>query len=132
VANLNVAEARRELALAEYERTIQGAFRDVADALAARRWLATQLTAQQAALIAQTERKRLAGLRYQSGAAPYFELLDAERDRFIAEQALVQTRRALLASSVNLYAALGGGTAARAPAAEPLKAPVAPRELEQE
>ncbi len=132
VANLNVAEARRELALAEYERTIQGAFRDVADALAARRWLAVQLTAQQAALIAQTERKRLAGLRYQSGAAPYFELLDAERDRFIAEQALVQARRALLASSVNLYAALGGGTAARAPAAEPLKAPVAPRELEQE
>jgi multidrug efflux system outer membrane protein len=108
-ANLNVSEARRNLAVADYERTIQGAFREVADALAERRWLAQQLAAQQATLVAQTERTRLAGLRYQNGAAPYLEVLDAERDRFAAQQALVQLRRALLASSVNLYAALGGG-----------------------
>lgn len=109
-ANLDVSEARRNLALADYERTIQGAFREVADALAARRWLAKQVAAQQATLAAQTERTRLAGLRYQNGAAPYLEVLDAERDRFMAEQALVQLRRALLTSHVNLYAALGGGT----------------------
>ncbi|MGK2913780.1 MAG: hypothetical protein ACSLE5_04870 [Porticoccaceae bacterium] len=48
-------------------------------------------------------------MRYRSGAAPYLEVLDAERDRFGVEQALVQTRRQLLASSVSLYAALGGG-----------------------
>ena len=111
-ANLDASEARRNLAVSDYERTIQGAFREVADALAERRWLTEQVSAQQATLAAQTERARLAGLRYQNGAAPYLEVLDAERDRFLAEQALVQVRRALLASSVNLYAALGGGDAA--------------------
>lgn len=111
-ANLDVSEARRNLAVADYERTIQGAFREVADALADRRRLAEQVTAQQATLAAQTERTRLAGLRYQNGAAPYLEVLDAERDRFLAEQTLVQVRRTLLASNVNLYAALGGGTVA--------------------
>jgi multidrug efflux system outer membrane protein len=109
-ANLEVSKARRNLAVADYERTIQGAFREVADALAERRWLTEQVAAQQATVRAQTERARLARLRYQNGAAPYLEVLDAERDRFVAEQALVQVRRALLASSVNLYAALGGGT----------------------
>jgi len=109
-ANLNMTEARRNLAVADYERAIQGALREVADALAERRWLTEQAAAQQVTLAAQTERARLAGLRYQSGAAPYLEVLDAERDRFTAEQALVQVRRALLSSSVNLYAALGGGT----------------------
>ncbi|NVN91219.1 MAG: efflux transporter outer membrane subunit [Desulfuromonadales bacterium] len=108
-ANLDVAKARSNLAVADYERTIQGAFREVADALAGRRWLTEQVIAQQATLAAQTERARLAGLRYQNGAAPYLEVLDAERDRFAAEQALVQVRRALLSSMVNLYAALGGG-----------------------
>jgi multidrug efflux system outer membrane protein len=111
-ANLEVSEARRNLAVADYERTIQVAFREVADALAERRWLTEQLAAQQATLAAQTERTRLAGLRYQNGAAPYLEVLDAERDRFAAEQALVQVRRALIGSSVNLYAALGGDTVA--------------------
>jgi multidrug efflux system outer membrane protein len=111
-ANLDVSEARRNLAVADYERTIQVAFREVADALADRRRLAEQVAAQQATLTAQTERTRLAGLRYQNGAAPYLEVLDAERDRFSAEQALVQLRRALLTSSVNLYAALGGGIVA--------------------
>jgi multidrug efflux system outer membrane protein len=108
-ANLNVSEARRNLAVADYERTIQGAFREVADALAERRWLTEQVVAQRATLAAQTERAGLARLRYQNGAAPYLEVLDAERDRFAAEQALVQVRRSLLSSSVNLYAALGGG-----------------------
>ena len=111
VANLDVAEARRNLAVADYERTIQRAFREVADGLAERRWFTEQVFDQQASLAAQTERARLAELRYQNGAATYLEVLDAERDRFTAEQALVQVRRALLSSSVNLYAALGGGTA---------------------
>jgi multidrug efflux system outer membrane protein len=111
LANLAVSQARRNLAVADYERTIQGAFREVADALAERRWLAEQVVAQQATLAAQAERTRLAWLRYQNGAAPYLEVLDAERDRFGAEQALVQVRRALLSGSVNLYVALGGGDA---------------------
>lgn len=108
-ANLALAEARRNIAVADYEQTIQSAFREVADALADRRWLARQVEVQRASLVTHTERTRLAQLRYQSGSASYLEVLDAERNRFIAEQALVQTRRTLLASAVNLYAALGGG-----------------------
>lgn len=108
-ANLALTEARRNIAVAEYELTIQTAFREVADALADRRWLARQVEVQRASLVTHTERTRLAQLRYQSGSASYLEVLDAERDRFISEQALVQTRRTLLASAINLYAALGGG-----------------------
>lgn len=108
-ANLALAEARRNIAVADYEQTVQGAFREVADALADRRWLTRQVEVQRASLVTHTERTRLAQLRYQSGSASYLEVLDAERDRFISEQALVQTRRTLLASAVNLYAALGGG-----------------------
>ncbi|WP_198420144.1 efflux transporter outer membrane subunit [Geomonas ferrireducens] len=109
VANLEFARAREKEAVAQYERVVQRAFREVADALAQRRWLAEQVQAQRTTLAAQTERTRLARLRYDTGAAPYLEVLDAERDRFAAQQALVQTRRAILAAGVDLYAALGGG-----------------------
>jgi len=108
-ANLDLAEARRNIAVADYERTIQEAFREVADALADRRWLARQGAVQKATVADQTERTRLAYLRYESGAATYLEVLDAERGRFASEQVLVQTRRALLAGMVNLYSSLGGG-----------------------
>lgn len=111
-ANLDLAEARRHIAVAEYERTVQGAFREVADALADRRWIARQVAVQQAIVATQAERTRLVNLRYENGATPYLEVLDAERGRFAAEQVLVQTRRTLLASVVNLYSALGGGTIA--------------------
>lgn len=109
-ANLDLAEARRDLALADYEKTVQTAFREVSDALSARHWLAEQVRSQQAALAAQAERERLARLRYDNGGAPYFEVLDAQRDLLAAEQQLVQLRRALLSSRVGLYAALGGGS----------------------
>lgn len=109
-SGLDLAEARRDIAVAGYEQTVQAAFREVADALADRRWLARQVSIQRAIVATQTERTRLAQLRYQSGAASYLEVLDAERDRFAAEQLLVQTRRALLASSISLYSALGGGS----------------------
>lgn len=107
--NLDLAEARRDLAVAHYEKTVQGAFRDVSDALAARHWLGEQVAIAQAALSAQTERARLSQLRYEHGAATFLEILDAQRELLVAEQQLVQTRRALHASRVSLYAALGGG-----------------------
>jgi outer membrane protein, multidrug efflux system len=116
-AALELAGARRELAVAQYEKSVQDAFREVADALAARKWLLAQLHSGQAALATQSERARLAKLRYDSGAAPYLEVLDAQRDLLGAEQQLVQTRRALLSSQVSLYAALGGGAFDRAPSA---------------
>ena len=112
--NLALAELRRDAAVAQYEKTVQGAFRDVADALSARRWLAEQLTIAQAALAAQTERARLSQLRYDNGAAAFLEVLDAQRDLLTAQQQLVQIRRSLLSSGVGLYAALGGGALERA------------------
>lgn len=108
-ANLDLAEARRDIAVASYERTVQTAFREVADALAGRRWLAEQLAAQERALAAQRDRAELARLRYRNGVASYLEVLDAERELFAAEQQLVQTRREQLANVVSLYVSLGGG-----------------------
>lgn len=106
---LDLAEVRRDAAVADYEKTVQAAFRDVADALSARRWLAEQVGIGQEALAAQAERARLAKLRYDNGAAAFLEVLDAQRDLLASEQQLVQTRRALLSARVGLYAALGGG-----------------------
>jgi multidrug efflux system outer membrane protein len=111
-AGLDLAEVRRDLAVANYEKTVQTAFREVSDALSARLWLSEQVRIQQAALAAQNERSRLAKLRYDNGASPYLEVLDAQRDLLVAEQQLVQTRRALLSSKIRLYTALGGGAAA--------------------
>lgn len=108
-AGLDLAHAQHNSAIIEYERSVQNAFRDVADALAERHWLAEQIQAQRASLEAQHERGRIATLRYQHGAATYLEVLDAERELFSVEQALVQTRRAYLASGIKLYTALGGG-----------------------
>ena len=108
-ANMDLAEVRRDVAVANYEKSVQGAFREVADALSNRRWLALQVDIGKTTLAAQSERARLAKLRYDNGAAPYLEVLDAQRDLLTVEQQLVQTRRALLSSQVSLYAALGGG-----------------------
>ena len=108
-ANLDLANARRNSAVAEYERSVQNAFREVADVLAERHWLTEQIQAQKTTLDAQRERRRLAALRYQHGSTNYLEVLDAERSLFAVEQVLVISRRAYLASGVMLFAALGGG-----------------------
>lgn len=109
-ASLDLAKVRSEIAVVNYEKAVQTAFREVSDALSARQWLTKQVQIQQATLAAQAEREHLARLRYDNGSAPYFEVLDAQRDLLSAEQQLVQTRRALLSSRVSLYAALGGGS----------------------
>jgi len=108
-ANLEIAKAQRDQAVTRYEQSIQAAFRDASDALAARRWLAEQVEVLRATVKAQAERARLAQLRYDHGASPFLEVLDAQRDLLAAQQQLVQTRRTLLSSYVSLYAALGGG-----------------------
>ncbi len=106
---LAVQEARRRQALLAYERAAQQALRDVNDALSARQRLAEQVQIAGQTLAAQAERARLALRRYDTGAAAFLEVLDAQRDLLAAEQQQVQARRALLASQVSLYAALGGG-----------------------
>ena len=107
--NLDVAGARRGIATAAYERAIQNAFREVADRLAGRRWLAERLASQAREVAAQRERAELATLRYRNGVANYLEVLDAQRELFAAEQRLVLTRREQLTNTVDLYVALGGG-----------------------
>ncbi len=107
--NLTVAEARENIAVATYERTVQGAFREVADALAGRRYLAEQVAAQERGTLATRRIADLARTRYREGVAGYLEVLDAERNLFVAEQALIQIRRAQADNLVALYVALGGG-----------------------
>jgi multidrug efflux system outer membrane protein len=108
-AALDLAKVRRDEAVTSYDATVQQAFREVLDALSERRWLSEEVAFEKNALRAQTERARLASLRYDRGASPYLEVLDAQRDLLDAQQALVATRRRYLTSGVALYAALGGG-----------------------
>ncbi len=108
-ANVDLAEARKVIAVAQYEKTIQQAFREVADLLAARKYLVEQLQGQEAAQKAQEQRLRLAEARYQAGISSYLEVLDAQRETFSTQQATVATRRAWLTSAAQLYKALGGG-----------------------
>lgn len=108
-ANLEVSKVTRDIAVAQYEKAIQTAFREVADTLASRSTLAEQLRANQAQANAESIRFRLSDLRYQNGVSSYLDLLDAQRSLFTARQAVVQTRLAQLQSQVGLYRALGGG-----------------------
>ncbi len=108
-SGLSLAEVRSNLAITEYEKTIQVAFREVADALAARATLAEEIEAQKAVRDAQFERLSLATARYQNGISSYLDVLDAERELFNAEQALVQSQLLRLTNAVDLYRSLGGG-----------------------
>ena len=107
--NVDVAVARTDIAVATYEQTVQVAFREVADGLAGRRYLAEEVEAQEHATKAQREIARLARIRYREGVANYLEVLDAERYLFTAEQTLLSLRRQELSNLAALYAALGGG-----------------------
>lgn len=122
--NLTLAEARRDSAIANYEKTIQGAFRDVADALSAQTWLTAQVGIAERTLQVQRERARLSQLRYDSGAAPFLDVLDAQRDLLSAEQQLIQLRRALLGAGIALYSALGGDPVLAAPPLASLDLPL--------
>lgn len=108
-ANLEVARVRKELSVVAYERAIQAAFREVADALVARETFDAQIAAQQRLRDAQAVRLQLAQQRYDNGIASFLEVLDAQRALFDAEQALVAARQLRLANAVDLYRALGGG-----------------------
>ena len=108
-ANLELSQANRDIALAQYERSIQTAFREVADALAGRSTLGEQLRAQQAQALAEEQRFRLADLRFQNGASSYLDVLEAQRALFQTQQAVVVVQAAQQQNLVTLYKALGGG-----------------------
>ena len=108
-ANLDVAKVNREIAVAQYEKAIQTAFREVADALAGRANLDEQARATAAATAAEEARFKLADLRYRNGASSYLDVLDAQRSLYTAQLALVQVQTAQVQNRVALYKALGGG-----------------------
>lgn len=108
-ANLDIAEARRNVAIADYERTIQQAFREVADLLLARKELAVQRVAIEALATARAERLDATQARNRAGAASVLDVLEARRSYQEAMQAVIQVQRAHLSTAAQLYKALGGG-----------------------
>jgi outer membrane protein, multidrug efflux system len=108
-SGLRVSKVDREIAVAQYEKAIQGAFREVADALAQRGTLGDQLAAQQSLLEATAKTYQLSNARYEKGIDIYLNVLDAQRSLYSAQQGLINIRLAKLANQVRLYAVLGGG-----------------------
>jgi outer membrane protein, multidrug efflux system len=108
-SNVRLAEAQQQIALINYERTIQTAFREVSDALVAHQKV-REVRAQQEQLVATLQdRSRLSYMRYRGGVDTLLSALDADRDLFEAELVLARTRRDELVALVQLYRALGGG-----------------------
>jgi multidrug efflux system outer membrane protein len=112
-ARLDTAWANRDIAVAQYEKSVQSAFREVADALAARATLGEQLRALRATANAEQKRFDLSVLRYRNGVENALDLQDAQRSLFTAQLAATQTRLDQLQSQVLLYKALGGGWTSR-------------------
>lgn len=108
-SNLDLAEIRKESSIARYEKTIQTAFREVADGLMSRASYAEQYGAQERYLTSQRLVLSLAMNRFASGAVSYLEVLDAQRGIFQAEQDLLSIRRDQLNNEIGLFSALGGG-----------------------
>lgn len=108
-AYLDLARIRTRSEVARYEGTIQAAFREVADALAARGTYGSQIEAQTALAEAYADSYRLAELRFRSGVDNYLVTLDAQREVYAAQQVLIALRRDRLSNLVTLYKALGGG-----------------------
>ncbi len=108
-ANLRYSKASRDLALAQYEKAIQTGFKEVADALAQRATIGSQLAAQTSLQAAAVTSLRLSDLRYRTGVDPFLDVLDAQRTLYSAQQTLVTTQQTRQSNMVELYRSLGGG-----------------------
>lgn len=111
-AGLRVTRVERDMAVTQYDKAIQTAFREVADALATKGTMAEQVAAQQSLLDATAKTYELAKARYDKGIDLYLNVLDAQRSLYNAQQGLIALQLAKLANQVRLYAVLGGGSAA--------------------
>jgi len=105
----DATKVEREIAIAQYEKAIQTAFREVADALAVRGTVDQQLSAQESLVNAVAETHRLSNARYTKGIDSYLSVLDAQRSLNASKQGLIVLRLARLANLVTLYKVLGGG-----------------------
>lgn len=112
-AAVDAAFVKRDIAIAQYDKAIQTAFKEVADALVARRTYAEQAQAQLAQAQAEAARLRLSTLRYDTGVASQLDLLDAQRALFAAQQALILAQLARQQAHIGVYKALGGGWVAQ-------------------
>jgi multidrug efflux system outer membrane protein len=108
-ANLGVARADRDIALARYEQSIQQGFREVSDALALTAALAAQRSALEALVDAALKAEQLSIARYEAGRDSYLTRLESQRTLYVAQQALITTRLAEQSNRVTLYKVLGGG-----------------------
>jgi outer membrane protein, multidrug efflux system len=108
-ANLKVAEVDRDIAVAQYEKAIQTAFREVADALAQKGTIDEQVAAQQSLTDATSESFKLSQARFDKGVDSYLTVLDSQRSLYGAQQNLITTRLVRSANLVTLYKVLGGG-----------------------
>lgn len=118
-ASLDLAEVRRDLAVAEYEGSIQTAFREVADALAATDTLRREEEARRSQAAASAEALKLARARYEGGVDDYLRYLDAQRNSFANEMAVIEAATQRQIALVSLFRSLGGGWAGRS--AEPTR-----------
>ena len=109
LANLDLANTEKNISIAQYEATIQTAFREVSDALSARSTYHDQLEAQEALVQADADAYRLAQLRFRAGVDSFLTSLDAQRSLYAAQQTLLSLKQAQLDNLVTLYKTLGGG-----------------------
>ena len=110
-STLEVAEIDQEIAVISYEKTVQTAFREVADELAAYETLGKQLEAETMLVAATQDSYDLSFNRYRQGIDNYLNVLVAQRDLFTAQQGAIETHRQQLVNQINLYKVLGGGLA---------------------
>ena len=108
-ATVRVAEVDRDLAVTAYERAVEVAFREVADALANRSTIDERLDAQQSLVEATAESYRLSDARFRGGVDSYLAVLDSQRSLYAAQQDLITVRLARASNLVTLYRTLGGG-----------------------
>ncbi|MDR3175552.1 MAG: efflux transporter outer membrane subunit [Desulfovibrio sp.] len=109
IAQLEVAEAELRIAAAEYDKTVQTAFREVADALVQRRYIGEQLDADGSLLKSAATTYNLASTRYEAGVDSYLNVLDAQRSLYAAQQGFIATRLQRENNALTLFKALGGG-----------------------
>jgi multidrug efflux system outer membrane protein len=107
-ANLRLSKAQRDAAVATYQRAIQSAFRDVADALARRGTINDEIAARQRSQAASADNYTLTEARYRAGIDPFLTVLVAQRSYYTAQQQMVQTRLAAAQNIVDTYQAIGG------------------------
>lgn len=108
-ANIRISETDQQIALSDYEKSIQTAFREVNDALAVRQNIGDRLAAQKRLVDATNTTYKLSNARFRAGIDNYLTVLDAQRTSYAAEQGLLLLEQANLNNQVELYKSLGGG-----------------------